>query len=484
MDILTADLIKKSEENAVQNGTFSFRELMQKAGSSAFEIINDKFDIRNKKIAVFCGNGNNGGDGFVIAKLLYEHGADVTVFTPLGLPKTENAKYYFDNLPSISFQKEFSSKDRFDIIIDAILGIGLTRNIEGDLAKLVNQINCHKAQKISIDVPTGVSSDTGAIMKTAIKSDLTITFIALKPCFLLPNGNEYCGEIILADIGVKVTDFSYKTIEKPNFKKREKNSHKGSFGTALLINGAYGMAGAAMLSAKAAMRSGVGIVKSVIAKSIYPAFTSFLPEAVCIPTNETEIGQLNYKDIDIKELQKNTNAILFGCGIGVSDSTEKLLESIIKNANVPLVIDADGINLLSQSIELLKESKVPIILTPHPKEMARLYGKSVDEIEENRIEFARLFATKYGVTLVLKGANTIVSTKQGEIFINTIGNNGMATAGSGDVLAGVIVSILAQGYSPEFSAISGVYCHSDAADKAVLKRSRHALIASDIIEEL
>ncbi len=484
MDVLTTDLIRKSEENAVKSGTFSFRELMMKAGSCAFKIINQKCNIINKKVAIFCGAGNNGGDGFVIATILFEFGADVTVFTPLGEPKTENARYYFDNLPPVKFCDSFSLNDNFDIIIDAIFGIGLSRNVEGNLKELIAKINNHNAFKISVDVPSGINSDTGAVMGLAVKSDLTITFIALKPCFLLPEGNNYCGETVVADIGVKATDYSFKTIEKPIFKKRNKNSHKGTYGTALLINGSYGMAGAAMLSAKAAMRSGVGIVKSVIGKSIYPNLTGFLPEAVCIPTCETENGQLNFESVDIKALQKEADAILFGCGVGISDSTEKLLENIIKNAKIPLVIDADGINLLSKRIELLKESKAPIILTPHPKEMARLTNKTVGEIENNRIETARQFAEQYGVTLVLKGANTIVAAKNGEIFINTLGNSGMATAGSGDVLAGVIVSLLAQGYSPEFSAKAGVYNHSVAGDKAVLKRSKHAVIASDIIDEL
>ena len=484
MDILTADLIKQSEEKAVLSGAFSFLKLMNMAGTAAFDIISEKIDITSKKIAVFCGIGNNGGDGFVIAKLLFEHGADVTVFTPLGEPKTENAKHYFKLLPCLKKSEKFSEASDFDIIIDAIFGIGLTRNIESDLDELITKINNHKAFKISIDVPSGINSDTGAVMGVALKADLTITFIALKPCFLLPIGNDYCGELVVADIGVLPSSFSYKAIDKPLFKKRLKNSHKGTYGTALLINGSYGMAGAAMLSAKAALRSGAGIVKCVVCENIYSAVTSFLPEAVCIPTPHTKDGQLSYTHVDINDLQKNASALLFGCGVGVSNSTEKLLEKIIKNVKIPLVIDADGINLLSKSIELLKESKAPIILTPHPKEMSRLCKKSVSEIEENRIEISRNFAKENNVIVVLKGANTVVALQNGEILINTHGNSGMATAGSGDVLSGIIVSLLAQGYSPEFSAIAGVYNHSIAGDKAVMKRSKHSLIASDIIEEL
>lgn len=480
MDILNADLIKKSEQKAVSKTGISFLQLMEKAGVSAAKIIDEVYFVKNKKIAIVCGSGNNGGDGFVIARYLYEKGADVTVFLPLGEPKTESACHYFKLLSPIPVLKEFDGA--FDIVVDAVFGIGLDRAPSEALTALFKKINNSGAKVVSIDVPSGINCDTGLVYTSAVKAELTLTFIAPKPCFYLPDGSDFCGEVKVLDIGVEPISYTYKTIKKPQFQKRRHNSHKGTYGTALLICGSYGMAGAAMLSAKAALRSGVGIVKCALPESIYSSFTAFLPEAVCLPLKE-ENGQL-LADFNIDTLADKTNALLFGCGIGVSNNCFCALKNVIKNANVPLVIDADGINLLSQSIELLKESKAPVIITPHPAEMARLCKKSVAEIENNRISVACDFAKKYGITVVLKGADTIVANNNGEAFICTIGNPGMATAGSGDVLSGIIVSLLAQGFCPIDAAKAGVYLHANAGDKAAKKRSQHALIATDIIEEL
>lgn len=482
MVVLNADLIRKSEEKAVLSGTFSFRELMYKAGASAGETITERYNCENKKIAVICGNGNNGGDGFVIARYLYEHGANVEVFLPLGNPKTEDALYYFENLSQIKISTEFCGK--FDIIVDAVFGIGLTRAPDENLTHLFETINNSGSTIISVDIPSGVCSDTGKVYTTAVNADLTITFIALKPCFMLPSGSDYFGEVIVCDIGVKPCDFLFKTIEKPVFPKRRHNSHKGTYGTALIIAGSYGMAGALMLCSKAALRSGVGIAKCVMCKSIYPAFTSYLPEAVCVPSNETENGTIDFNDIDLENLLKGSTALLFGCGVRTDRSTEKILENIIKISDIPTVLDADGINLISRNIELLKESKVPLILTPHPAEMARLCNCTTTTVENDRINIAKSFAIKHNCYLVLKGANTIVAEPDGKISVNICGNPSMATGGSGDVLAGVIVSLLAQKFETSFAVTSAVYLHSHAGDKAALKRGIHAVLPSDIIEEL
>ena len=299
---------------------------------------------------------------------------------------------------------------------------------------------------------------------------------------MLPAGSDYCGEVIVADIGVKPSSYSYLTTEKPVFKKRRHNSHKGSYGTALLINGSYGMAGAAILAAKAALRSGLGIAKCVLCEGIYPAFTAAVPEAVCLPVKQNEKGTLT-SDIDISDICDNCNALLFGCGIGKSRDNEILLEKILLN-NLPTVIDADGINALSHRIDILKKSKAPIILTPHPGEMARLCGISIGEVEENRAELAKKFAKDFGCVLVLKGANTIVSSPDGEIYFNMTGNPGMATGGSGDVLSGIIVSLLAQGFSCDEAAKAAVYLHGEAGDKAALKHGERQMLPSDIIENL
>ena len=480
MSVLTKAQIKKAEENAVLNGTFSFKDLMFTAGSLVAQKITENFEVKTKDIAVLVGKGNNGGDGCVIADLLSKSGTNVTVITPLGAPVTENAKYYYDNL-KVNITSKIE-KD-FDIIIDALFGFGFQGKLENSIKELIETANKQKALKIAVDIPSGIMCDNGNVESVAFMADYTFTFIALKPCFMLPNGSNYCGKVEVLDIGVETTEYTYQTLKEPTFKKRLQTSHKGTYGTALFICGSYGMAGALMMAAKSALRSGLGIVKCIIPKSIYIPFTRFLPEAVCLPFKETRKGTIKFNLKFFKNHIDTADSVLFGPGIGKHKENLKILKFLLKT-DKPLVIDADGINTLSESIDLLRQCKAPLILTPHPAEMSRLCKVSVGEIESNRPKFASEFAKKYDCTLVLKGSNTIVADSQGNVFFNVIGNNGMATGGSGDVLAGIIASYLAQGYSPIDAAKFGVYVHSFAADKAVLKRSRHALLPTDIIEEL
>lgn len=481
MYVLTRDLIRKSEENAVKSGDFSFTDLMMIAGKKATEIIKSKYDFIGKKVAVVCGNGNNGGDGFVIANELLKLGAAVSVFLPLGEPKTDDAKYYFSFLPKDIIYNEFSGE--FDYIIDAIFGIGLCRELSEDLVNLIERINKLEAIRISIDIPSGMDSDNGKVLGAAIKADFAVTFIAMKPCFYLPNALNYCGELAVADIGVKPLESDFAILEAPNLPSRPKNSHKGTFGTALLVCGSYGMAGAAILATRACLKSGVGIAKCFIPKTIYPILTSAVPEAVCIPAKASLKGGLS-RFVDFKTALLKTDAVLFGPGLSNNKNTLNALEKLIKNCNVPLIIDADGINALAGSIELLKKANAPIILTPHPAEMARLIKKDVKFVEENRISVALEFAREYNCILVLKGVNTIIASSEGQIWFNILGNNGMATGGSGDVLAGIIVSLLAQGVTPLEAAKAGVYLHSLSADNAVLTTGEAGLLPSDMIEAL
>ncbi len=405
MKVLTKALIKKSEDDAVKSGIFSYTELMKNAGDEAYKIISQAYNLSGKKIAVICGNGNNGGDGFVISQNLKLNGFDVTVIIPFGSPKTDTAKYYYDRLEDIEICRELEKE--YDILIDALFGIGLNRPLDSQAVSLIKKINSQNAVRVSIDIPSGISCDDGRILGECVNSDLTITFIAYKPCFMLPPATDYCGKAVVAQIGITPTQYSYQTIDKPILPKRKHNSHKGTFGTALLLCGSYGMLGAAILSAKACLRSGVGIAKCVLCNSIYKAFTVAVPEAVCIPVKQTRLGSLP-SNIKIKEISQKTTAILFGCGVKNNKHTQKLLKKIITYTNVPLVIDADGINALCKNIKLLKRANAPIILTPHPAEMARLCGTTPKMVEDNRIQTAINFSKEYNCYLRLKGANTIV----------------------------------------------------------------------------
>ncbi len=480
--VLDKALIKKSEESAVESGAFSFRELMYRAGCAAADAVTKKYGCQGKKIAVMCGNGNNGGDGFVAAGKFYENGADVTLILPLGAPKTEDAVYFFGKLNNIKIADGLT--DSYDIIVDAVFGIGLNRKMSDEINLLLGKANTLKAKRIAIDVPSGVETDSGQILGTVFDADLTVTFIALKPCLLLPPASDYCGETVVADIGVKPVNRKYSVIKSPVFPKRRRNSHKGTYGTALLFCGSYGMAGAAIMSCKAALRSGTGIAKCVICDGIYQAFTCSVPEAVCIPVKQDLNGMFDPDDIDLNSVFEKASAVLFGCGTGAGNSTLELLDRIIDSSKIPILLDADGINLLASNIDILRKSKAPVIITPHPAEMGRLCGKSTAEIEADRVAAAGEFAVKYGCTVVLKGGNTIVASKDGEISFNILGNPGMAKGGCGDVLSGIIVSLLAQGFSAKQAAEGGVYLHSLAGDKAALKKGQRAVLPSDIIEEL
>lgn len=481
MDVLSKELIRLSEENAVHNGAFSFLELMKMAGDKAYKIICENIDLDNKKVAVVCGNGNNGGDGFVIAANLKNKGVDVTVITPLGEPMTDSSKHYYSLLSSVKITNDID--EGYDVIVDALFGIGLNRPLDSSIIEIIGKINSQNAYRVAIDIPSGIESDSGKILGGCVNADLTITFITLKPCFLLPPATDFLGKIVVADIGVKPIDYTYKTIEAPNLPQRKKNSHKGTFGAATLICGSFGMAGAAILSARACLRSGVGIAKCIIPKSIYKILTCAVPEAVCVierqTLNGTFKGNINFK----KALEKAT-AVLIGCGIGNNKNTQKLVKRLIENTNIPTVIDADGINALVSNINVLKKINAPIILTPHPAEMARLCAISVSEVESDRINVAANFSKEYNCIVALKGANTLIATPDGNIYFNTCGNNGLATGGSGDVLAGITVSFLAQGLEPLEAIKAAVYIHSYTADKVASEKGERALLPSDIIEAL
>lgn len=483
MRVLTRALIEESEVNATKGGIFSYREMMYRAGSAAADVIMRRFPCRGKKITVVCGRGNNGGDGFVIAAALSKNGAEVTVAMPLGEPTTENAVYYYKALVGVK-TVDIPELEKAELVIDALFGLGLNRAPLGAAEAAIKLINAAKCPCVSVDIPSGFTADGGKAPGAAVKADLTVTFIAPKPCFFLPPCSDFCGETAVADIGVTPVSSAYEAIEAPVFQKRRHNSHKGSYGTALAFCGSYGMSGAAVLAARGALRSGLGIYRAVLCEGIYVPFTVSVPEAVCIPVPQSSEGCFAPERLDIPRLLEGGNALLVGCGMGCNGDTARLTRLLLESTAVPTVVDADGINALCGGIDIIKKCKAPVILTPHPGEMARLYGISASEVEANRITCAETFAREHGCVLVLKGANTIVASPDGKIAFNTTGNPGMATGGSGDVLAGITVSLLAQGMPPFEAAKAAVFLHGAAGDKAAARKSRHALLPSDLIEEL
>lgn len=480
MKILTATQVKTAEQDAVLNGIFSFADLMKNASEKVALYIADKFDI-SKSICFVCGNGNNGGDGLVSANILKNKGYSVSLVFPFGKPKSFPATEFLSLAQNIEIKADIPPC--CDCLVDALFGIGLNRPLDENAVNVINNMNRCKAQKIAIDIPSGVFAD-GKKVDTAFFADTTLTFIALKPCFVLPLTSEYCGDVVVIDIGVPTKEFAYLTTEKPLTVKRKKNSHKGTFGTALTVTGSYGMCGASILCAKAALWSGVGIVKSFVCDKNYSAFTSSIPEAVTIPVNTLQNGCPNIYNHQILSALASSDALALGCGLGQSDEAVKLIKNILSLTNIPTVLDADGINALASNIEYLGTVKAPLIITPHPKEMARLLNSTVTDIENNRPEIAKRVATKYKCIVVLKGANTVVAAPDGKVYFNMTGNAGMATGGTGDVLTGMIVSRLAVGESPVDAAVHSVWLHGYLADLALKKYSMEAMTPSDILAEL
>ncbi len=491
MRILTSQQMKNAEESAFENFC-SPSELMMRAGEKCAEILVKKFgdDLKGKRIAVFCGNGKNAGDGFVISKKLHDYGYDTEIVFADKMPTLDDPlKYYNDAIESgIKTYKASEYDYSSDLIIDCIFGIGFHGEVNEPFKSVINNINLSRTFKVSIDLPSGVNATTGEV-SVAVRADLTIAVSDYKLCHVLPPANSFCGEIAIARIGIPdecydkcEIDTITKKYVKKLFNKRDKNCNKGDNGRLLNICGSYLMPGAAVISAKAALRTGVGLLECAFPKSIYGTITAHLIQPVFTPLCENEqktvsIGALSA----ISERIRKADAILIGCGLGNNDDTQVVVSEVIKSAEVPLVIDADGLNSININLDVLKGKKSDVIVTPHPGEMARLIDKDVQYVQSHRIECAKQFAGEYGVVVVLKGANTIVTDGE-KIKVNIKGNPGMAMGGTGDMLAGMIASFAAQKLGAFDAAVAGVYIHSLCGDITADDISERGMVIEDMLE--
>lgn len=494
MYILSREQTKKVE-NIAQNSGFSELRMMENAGSAASKIISEKQTVSGKSILILVGKGNNGGDGLVVARKLYDSGAAVSVLLTHGMPSTDASKEMMSKLSHYPV-RIFGGLDsevltlikKADIIVDAVFGIGFRGELDNAAYELISLVNNSNAVKVALDIPSGCECDTGKVSRDCFNADYTVAFISVKPCHVLYPASDFCGKLIRVGIGLptQIIDSVSSNITiidndfvKSHIPKRKKNAHKGSAGNLAMLCGSYGMSGAAYLSGLAAVRSGVGIARMIVPDSIYPILASGLPEAVYVPYDSEDISSSLKKIADT--IGKSSCAVI-GCGLGTEQLVSNMVCSLISSAKIPIVLDADGINIISQNIDILMKSEAQIVLTPHPAEMARLMGATVQEIQSNRFRAAMIFAQKTGKIVVLKGANTIVALPEGKIYVCMHGNPGMATAGSGDVLAGIIGALVAQGLSPADAAVCGVHIHAASGDFASAKYSVHSMIARDIIE--
>lgn len=493
MKILTANEIRKVEKLSFER-YFTEAELMKRAGEECSKKIIKYFGdkIKSKKVSVICGNGKNAGDGFVIAKELLNFGAEPEIIFADKKPNIEEPLMYYNEAieAGVSAMNFLDCTLDGELIVDCIFGIGFHGEPNAPFSTIFNKINESSAKVVSIDVPSGVNS-TDATVTNAVKADLTIAISTLKYCHVLPPANEYCGKTVVVNIGIpndcyedNYSNTITKKFVKSCFKPRNINCNKGSNGHQLNICGSYLMPGASVICAKSALKSGVGLLKCAFPKSIYNVMTTHLVEPIFAPMSENEektfsMGALTHI---IDELSW-ADSVAIGCGIGKNDDTEVLVNQIVKESKVPIVLDADGINSIIMNIDVLKDSKAPIILTPHPGEMARLIDESISYVQSNRIKVAKEFAKEYNVIIVLKGANTVV-TNGNEVFINTTGNAGMAMGGTGDMLTGMITSFIAQGIKTFDAAKCGVYIHGLCGDITANEISQRGMSVNDMIELL
>lgn len=473
--------MKQCDRNTTEHFGVLSLVLMERAALSVVEEI-DACSL--SQILIVCGFGNNGGDGLAIARLLWQKGHYVTVVMPPGEKKmSEETSVQMDILEKygIPVCTEIPQQE-FDIVVDALFGIGLTRDLAGVYLEYVQKMNDMRGMKLAVDIPSGINADNGAVMGEAFRADKTITFAFAKLGLMLFPGAEYAGEVIVKEIGIDRCSFldAQPDVFYPEQKdlceipSRKTRSNKGSYGKILTIAGQKNMAGAAFLSAKASYLTGAGLVKILTAEENRVILQQLLPEAVL----ET------YTDVpdDMADIISWASVLVAGPGLGMGEHAEAMIQKVLSCTEVPVILDADGLNIVAKHPEWLKSASCPVIVTPHLGEMARFVHKDILVIQNHLLETAREFAAEYGVICVLKDARTITALPGGIAWVNTSGNNGMATAGSGDVLTGILAGLVAQGMEPEFAAAMGVYLHGCAGDRQAKERGKYGLMAQDILE--
>lgn len=492
MKILTSQQIREADAYTIEHEPISSIDLMERASRACANWLLGKIG-KEKRYIVFVGMGNNGGDGLAIARLLADEGVDVTVHLvrhseKQSLDCVTNLQRLHEQgkvqIHEVITENDLPQIESASVVIDAMLGSGLSKPVAGLIGDIVHHINHSAAMVVAIDIPTGLfgEDNTDNDRKKIIKADTTLTFQLPKLAMMFADNYEFVGEWQVLPIGLH-QDYISKA-ETPNhyllagdikasLKLRGKFSHKGTFGHALLLAGCKGKMGAAVMAAKSALRAGAGLLTAHLPQCGYEIMQTALPEAMVSIDEELDIISCHPK-LD------GFAAIGVGPGIGTDDATANALKQLIQNANVPIVFDADAINMLAENKTWIPFIKSGSIFTPHPKEFERLVGKASDGY--SRLQMQREFAAKNGVYVVLKGAHTSIACPDGTCYFNSTGNPGMAKGGSGDVLTGVILGLLAQGYSSKEAALIGVFLHGHAGDLAKEKHGEQAMLPSDIID--
>jgi len=500
MKILSANQLRNIDQLSGDTLT-----LMENAGERVVETIEERFeDLDDLQIYVLCGKGNNGGDGFVIARLLADRGCvpHVLIFSSegdiTGDAATNLARMKARGVsPTIIVNEdqwsEFSGEDEPSLVIDALLGTGATRPVDGLYRAVIESLPdlFSDATVLAVDVPSGLTADSAEIPGPAIQADVTVTFTALKQCLVFPPANKYAGDVIVVDIGnadelIHSPEHNLNLITPDEFPaavhRRQEDTHKGDYGKVLIVGGSRGRSGAAAMAGQAALRSGAGLVTVATASSCQALIAASMPELMTESLEETTAGTV--ANASMKQLMNEKTVLGLGPGLGTHPETQAMARIALREASIPVVLDADGLNaFVGYTSELRGRSERPVIVTPHPGEMARLVNRDIAYVNGNRVDVARGFAAAQELYVVLKGFRTVIALPDGQVYINGTGNPGMATGGVGDILTGMLSGIVAQQDLGTFSErlMFAVYLHGLAGDVAAEEIGEESLVATDLL---
>lgn len=484
---VNAAQMKAADQYTIQKLGVPSLELMEHAAQACVQVLEDeKVDLSH--VCVVCGSGNNGGDGFAIARILQNNRYSVETFC-VGNPEhyTEETQEQMHRLQECGGKITYGmpQENSYSVVIDAVFGVGLSRKVEGRYRQVIEQMNRMRGTKFAVDIPSGLSATTGCILGCAFKADYTVTFQLKKIGLELSQGRTMAGRVIVPDIGISTDSICedqeiVRTAGKDIYRKmlpdRPEDSNKGTYGRLLVIAGSKGMAGAAYLNAHAAYMTGAGLVRIYTSSDNREILQTLLPEAIVTTYEE-------YNKEELLSLFTCADSVCIGSGLGMSRLSEKILKTVIEYVKVPCLIDADGLNLLAENKNYLNQmAERRFVITPHMKEMSRLTGTPVEELKADRIQILKDFISRYRITCVLKDSRTLIASEEKGIRMNLTGNSAMAKAGSGDVLAGVISGWMVQGKEAEDAAELGTYIHGLSGDLAKFEKGVYSVMARDLIE--
>ena len=505
MIVLSTAQMKMAERLADESGV-SYYQMMENAGKSAAALIRKRFagKVSGLECLILCGNGNNGGDGFVVARLLKAFGAKVSVLLCCGVPKTADASKNYQLLEDIKqyhIHKDSAQLSELiknaAVIVDAVFGTGFHGELPEQIAAVFAQANATVAYKLALDVPSGINADSGERAENCFFASQTISFAVPKPAHILPHLQQYFGQIVISDIGIteeiirrakEIPDYLSETAVLRMLPKRNDDSHKGSYGKVLLYCGSIGMTGAAIMATIAAMRCGAGLTTLASVKDVAYMAAPQLMEATTLVLPQNKDGSLHEVGTDMLLTRASkSDVVVAGCGISTYGAAKNTIHALLQLKNpCKMVLDADGINCLEGNIDILKEKAegIDLVITPHPGEMARLCGMTIEQVESDRVGLAKRIAAEYGITVVLKGTQTVIAGKNGISYLNRTGNSALAKGGSGDVLSGMIGGFCALGMTAADAAAAAVYLHGLTADELAKRYSKHGILARDILDEI